>query len=222
MLLAPHPVARLCLSALLASGLCAHAAAQGAACEEWSAAQVAETRATVVGGVLKAYACRDPEGRHLFLASGIPQLKSVPDAGSTEVHFYKYTQSGDTWTKKWEARDFLLGAGSGIDVANFEVQAADGGASSVAYMAYRLRTAGVPTEEAKLLVFYKDRKFAVRGAIARSADDFASRNIDAGFSALAGPDPGARPGTVGHPHAALHSRPLTLAPRRQRDAAPLI
>lgn len=161
--------------------------AQSPACEAWTPAQVADTRVDITGGVLKAYACRDPDGQHLFLASGIPQLKSVPDAGSTEVHFYKFTRSGDRWAKKWEARDFLVGTGSGIDVATFEIQPADGGATSVAYMSYRLRSAGVPTEEGKLLVFYKDRKFAVRGAIARGTEDFASRSIDPGFSALPTP-----------------------------------
>ena len=51
-------------------------------------------------------------------------------------------------------------------------------------MSYALPGQGLNPDDGKLLVFYKDRKYAIRGAVASGPGDFGTRTMDPGFNAL--------------------------------------
>ena len=150
------------------------------ACQPLTPIEAAEVQAPYVGQIVQAYTCQDREGSHLFMATSVPLLATNPAAGAAEVHFYKYTGN----TKRWEARDFVPGAGAGIRIQKFEMLDLDRDGNSEAYISYQLNSATANPDEGKLLVFFKDRKHAIRGAIARLPDDYASRNMDIAFAAL--------------------------------------
>lgn len=180
-----HTALALVLTLLTAPLQAAPAGGGQPGCEDLPPAQAADPRLELSGDVLKAYSCVDREGEHLLIATGTPLRKAFPSAGSSEVHFYKFSQGGNGWTKRWEVRDWVTGtANAGIAVDQFEAQTIDRGESTAAYIAYRIYAAGAAPEDGKLFVFYKDKKHAVRGTVARTVEDYASRSPDAAFLTL--------------------------------------
>lgn len=171
---------RPCVRAAVLAATLAMAAAGAHACQPLSQVDPADVKVPYVGQIVEAYTCKDREGAHLFVATSVPLLASNPAAGAAEVHFYKYTGN----QKRWEARDFVPGAGAGIRIIKFEMLDLDKDGTAEAYISYQLSSATTAPDEGKLLVFYKDRKHAIRGAIARLPGDYASRNVDATFAGL--------------------------------------
>lgn len=154
----------------------------------------AAVKAPVDGLVVAAFACKDAEGEHLFVES---RQQPAPVAGKVqpaELTFYKFTTSPNGPVKRWQARDF-----SPVDerasaptrpqsrtarTDRFTARDVDGDGIAEAFIAYTLPGQAPNPDDGKLLVFYKDRKFAIRGAVASTPGDFGSRTLDPGFSTL--------------------------------------
>lgn len=144
------------------------------------------------GQAVQAIACKDAEGEHLFIES---RAQPEPLRGKPQpqvLSFYKFTLgAGQAAHRRWQARDFLP-TDDGIRAGpihtsradRFVVKDIDGDGIAEAFIAYALPGRAGAGSEGKLLVFYKDRKYAIRGAVAQGPDDFASRTLDPSFQTL--------------------------------------
>lgn len=136
----------------------------------------------------QAWSCRDTQGEELVIAAHAPAIAQKNSAHpGEELLFQKYRQTSSGWKKDWQARDFLgptltRHANSHAELILMGDFDHDGLAD--VFIAYSLPGQPVPPDEGKLLVFHKDQKYALRGAIARSRDDFGSRKITSHFLTL--------------------------------------
>lgn len=173
----------------LAALACA-ASAHAQACQARPAAPQ-EFRLTVEGQVAQSLACKDAEGEHLFVES-----RAQPEAvrGKPQplvLSFYKFTLGSGTPQRRWLARDFIplddsraATVSSLLKAERLVVRDIDGDGVLEAFISYALPGRDGAVSEGKLLVFYKDRKYAIRGAVAQRPDDFASRTLDPAFPSL--------------------------------------
>lgn len=151
-------------------------------------------KAPVDGRVVQAFTCKDADGEHLFIESR--QALSPPPGGrlpSLALSFYKFTLAASGGLlKRWQARDFVMQddplplprTARAPRVDRFVVRDVDGDGLAEAFVSYALPGQGLDPDDGKLLVFYKDRKYAIRGAVASGPADFGTRTMDPGFSAL--------------------------------------
>jgi hypothetical protein len=136
----------------------------------------------IEGEISQAWACKDNAGEHIVLATR--QNAPEPLQG-TQIQFAKFTKSASGWKRDWQARDFLLDAGNRISSSEIILlKDVDGDGLAETFIAYSLPGRTGEPDTGKLLVYFKDHKYAIRGAIAHTASDFGSRKMDAGFQAL--------------------------------------
>ena len=134
------------------------------------------------GQVSQAWACKDSAGEHVVLATR--QAAPEPLHG-TQIQFAKFTKSGSAWKRDWLARDFLLDGGNSLTSSEIILlKDVDGDGLAEVFIAYVLPGQAGEPDNGKLLVYYKDHKHAVRGAIARTVSDFGSRKVDGSFQTL--------------------------------------
>lgn len=149
----------------------------------------------VEGRVVRAFGCQDALGDQLFVETRQPATAGLRAAG-TALNFYQFTLSNTSnasaqaaGNRRWMARDFAP-ADSRLSrspqVARFTASDIDGDGVLEAFVAYSTAPTPGAAEEGKLLVFHKDRKYAVRGTVALLPGDFSTRNLDPGFEALPG------------------------------------
>lgn len=182
-----RPLAALPLLAALA---CSAVQAQG--CQPRALAAL-PAKLPVEGQAVQAIACKDAEGEHLYIES---RAQPDPVRGKAQpqvLAFYKFTLGTGQPQRRWQARDFLSAdegpRGGTMTVSTsradrFVVKDIDGDGLAEAFIAYALPGRSGAGSEGKLLVFYKDRKYAIRGAVAQGPDDFASRTLDPSFQTL--------------------------------------
>jgi hypothetical protein len=143
--------------------------------------------APLEGKVQQAFACTDAEGASIYVETRAPTGAGSIKPGTTLVSFYKFQQTANgQWLKRWQARDFIA-AGKQARIARnvrFTVKDVDGDRLDEAFISYSLPSSSASPEDGKLLVYYKDRKFAIRGAVGMGPTDFSSRTLDAGFNTL--------------------------------------
>lgn len=133
------------------------------------------------GRVTQAWACKDASGEHVLMAS----RQASPDPQfAMQLSFVKHTRTPSGWKKDWQARDFLVTPPGASMPEIMLIKDVDGDSLADVFIAYTLPGQDKATDEGKLLVFYKDKKYAIRGAIARTPDDFGSRKISPNFLSL--------------------------------------
>jgi hypothetical protein len=131
----------------------------------------------------QAWRCVDQDGEHLVTVSRVRN----PGQRATQVLFTQRTRlNKGPWKKAWQARDFLVASVDPSQGARNRVllKDADGDGRMEAYIAYVLPGPSQSVDEGKLLVFSRGKKYAIRGAIPRSPDDFGSRQIGSAFQEL--------------------------------------
>jgi hypothetical protein len=130
----------------------------------------------------QAWVCTDQAGEHVVTVSRVRS----PGQRGTEVLFTQRSRQAKGWKKDWQARDFLIAPTEhGSETRNRVVlNDVDHDGHLEAYIAYVLPGPSQSVDEGKLLVFFNGRKYAIRGAIPRSPDDFGSRQIGSAFYAL--------------------------------------
>jgi hypothetical protein len=142
----------------------------------------------VEGKVAQAFSCKDAEGEQLFVETRLPGHVVNGKLQPTAVSFYKFTlQVNGHVSKRWQARDFVpadsrLSRSSKVE--RFTAKDVDGDGMLEAFIAYAVPGQSSNPDEGKLLVFYKDRKYAVRGAVALAPDGFSTRTLDPAFATL--------------------------------------
>jgi hypothetical protein len=152
------------------------------------AVPIEQVTAPVEGKVAQAFSCKDAEGEQLFVETRLPGNVVNGKLQPTAVSFYKFTlQANGKANKRWQARDFVP-ADSRLSrspkVERFTAQDVDGDGVLEAFIAYSVPGQSGNPDEGKLLVFFKDRKYAVRGAVALAPDGFSTRTLDAAFATL--------------------------------------
>ncbi len=130
----------------------------------------------------QAWRCTDQAGEHIVTVSRVRS----PGQRGTEVLFTQRSRQAKGWKKDWQARDFFIAPTDRLAETRNRVMLrdADHDGHLEAYIAYVLPGPSQSVDEGKLLVFFNGRKFAIRGAIPRSQDDFGSRQIGSAFYAL--------------------------------------
>ena len=150
--------------------------------------QVDSVKAPVEGQIIQAISCRDVEGEQVFVETRVAGTMVGGKLQPTAVSFYQFTVTGKrTFNKRWQARDFLPAEPRNSKIqraTRLVVRDVDGDGVAEAFISYALPGQGSNSDDGKLLVFYKDHKFAIRGAVAASASDFSTRNLDAAFASL--------------------------------------
>lgn len=136
------------------------------------------------GEISQAWACKDNAGEHIVLATR--QTAPEPLLG-TQIQFSKFTRLPSGWKRDWQARDFLLDSSRISSSEIVLLKDVDGDGLAEVFIAYSLPGRTGEPDTGKLLVYVKDHKYAIRGAIARTASDFGSRKMDAAFLALPAP-----------------------------------
>jgi hypothetical protein len=161
---------------------------QAAAACQTRAVPIDQVTAPVEGKIAQAFSCKDAEGEQLFVETRLPGTVVNGKLQPTAVSFYKFTlQASGKPNKRWQARDFVpadsrLSRSSKVD--RFTAQDVDGDGILEAFIAYSVPGQSGNPDEGKLLVFFKDRKYAVRGALALAPDGFSTRTLDPAFSTL--------------------------------------
>jgi hypothetical protein len=136
----------------------------------------------IEGQVSQAWACKDSAGEHVVLATR--QNAPEPLQG-TQIQFSKLTKASAGWKRDWQARDFLRDGGNHLTSSEIVLlKDVDGDGLAEIFIAYVLPGQTGEPDNGKLLVYVKDHKYAIRGAIARTANDFGSRKMDVGFQSL--------------------------------------
>jgi hypothetical protein len=134
------------------------------------------------GRLTQAWLCKDNSGEHVVTAS---QQAATDKQLGTELIFVKFSRQGSGWKKDWQARDYrpdsLVRQGTPELLV---LKDADSDGELDVFIAYTLPGPGAATDEGKLLVYYKDHKYAIRGAVARTPEDFGSRKLSPNFLAL--------------------------------------
>jgi hypothetical protein len=145
-------------------------------------------KAPMEGKVAQAFNCKDAEGEHLFVETRLPGHLVNGKVQPTAVSFYKFTaQINGSYNKRWQARDFVPAdsrLSRSTKVERFTARDVDGDGVLEAFIAYAVPGQTSNPDEGKLLVFYKDRKYAVRGAVALAPDGFSTRTLDPSFATL--------------------------------------
>jgi hypothetical protein len=145
-------------------------------------------KAPVEGQIVQAFGCKDAEGDQVFVETRMPGGVVAGKRQPMALSFYQFTMGANgVATRRWQARDFIPADAHPAKAqrnARFVVRDIDGDGTAEAFISYALPGQGSNPDEGKLLVFYKDRKFAIRGAVAATANDFSTRNLDAAFNAL--------------------------------------
>jgi hypothetical protein len=133
--------------------------------------------------ITQVWSCKDTSGEQLVVAA---LAHASGQTHGEELLFLKYTQTSNGWKKNWQARDFLNDATSASlpPTEHVLLQDVDGDGLAEVFIAYSLPGQAAALDEGKLLVYYKDHKYAIRGAIARTPNDFGSRKIPASFLTL--------------------------------------
>ncbi len=151
-----------------------------------------QVKVAVEGRVVRAFGCHDAQGEQLFVESRQPAALGARPAG-TALNFYQFTLNGSPGpagaNRRWMARDFASAdsrLGRSPQVNRFTAADIDGDGVLEAFVAYSTPPSPGAAEEGKLLVFHKDRKYAVRGTVALLPGDFSTRNLDPGFDSLPG------------------------------------
>lgn len=176
------------LSRLLAlSALTLTTGCQARACQT-HAVPPEQVTAPVEGKVAQAFSCKDAEGEQIFIETRLPGNVVNGKLQPTAVSFYKFTlQANGKAAKRWQARDFVP-ADSRLSrspkVERFTAQDVDGDGVLEAFIAYAVPGQSGNPDEGKLLVFFKDRKYAVRGAVALAPEGFSTRTLDPSFATL--------------------------------------
>lgn len=140
--------------------------------------------------ITQAWSCKDRAGEQLVVAARVATDAHAPRHGPVLL-FQKFTHTPHGWKRNWQARDFprpvatALGPASTGEVILLGDYDGDGVADIL--IAYTLPGQPMPPDEGKLLVFYKDQKYTIRGAIARSPGDFGSRKMFGNFASLPQP-----------------------------------
>jgi hypothetical protein len=149
---------------------------------------VDQVKAPVEGKVAQAFACKDLEGEQLFIETRLAASVSNGKPQPTALTFYQFTLNAQgTLTRRWQARDFAPSdsrLSRSPQTSRFTARDVDGDGLAEAFIAYAMPGAAMGPDEGKLLVFHKDRKYAVRGVVALSPGGFSTRNIDPGFDML--------------------------------------
>lgn len=140
---------------------------------------------TEEGSLAQAWSCTDAGGEHVLTIS---RVASSDRGQGTQLLFVKRTRTATGWRKAWQARDFVaepMASAPGPELVMMKDVDSDGLADI--FIAYALPRPTAASDEGKLLIYYKDHKYAIRGAIARTPDDFGSRKLDPAFGTLPQP-----------------------------------
>jgi hypothetical protein len=169
----------LVFACLLVSSL---APAQACTAVPWPLTSAADRLGLSLDGqVRQAWSCRDAQGEHVVLTMQLP----TADGTHSQIQFVKYSKVGSRWKRDWLARDFLpIASVSTPPVEIVLLKDVDGDGVAETFVAYTLPGRVGEPDTGKLLVYYKDRKYAIRGAVARTADDFGSQKVDEDFETL--------------------------------------
>jgi hypothetical protein len=135
------------------------------------------------GFVEDAYEIQDAAGLHIFVAS-------KEQKGKTDSLFVKYfTKVGNAWRLDWQIKDFSIGAAVNVfTVTKF----ADIDADNVFETLFAYEVGGGDMSAGnivtrKAMLFYKNKKYAIRGSFRVGNDDKGDVLVDKDFDTIPKP-----------------------------------
>lgn len=140
---------------------------------------------TYKGKLIDAKEFNDAEGKHIAILSRLEDKTFGQKGYKTEIYAYKYTISDGKYEKNWEIKDFnpsfLMTADivEKLDVLDIDK---DGLAETV--FMYEISPDGLDPITLKLMLHYKNKKYAIRGEIPQQESDIYKQKIDPAFDEL--------------------------------------
>jgi hypothetical protein len=126
-----------------------------------------------------AYKIEDKGGVHIFVASHM-------QAGNVDSLFVKYfTQSSNNWKEDWQIKDFSNKVAASLYTVT-KFADIDGNGVFETLFAYEVAEDFAPGSimTRKVMLFYKDRKYAIRGQFHEGADDSGTVVMDKDFDTI--------------------------------------
>jgi hypothetical protein len=130
----------------------------------------------------------DITGKHVVIFSKIED-KSIGERGyRSEIYAYKYTYMNGEYIKQWEIKEFnpsilvtvnFLGRPEVLDIDK------DGIAETI--FMYEVAPDGLDPITVKLMLHYKNKKYAIRGEVPQQSSDKSRMKIDPSFDLLPAP-----------------------------------
>src|ERR1700744_678751 len=138
------------------------------------------------GKLLKALEYRDTDGSYRILAfGGDDHGKTIDDKSYVSLHAYGLLQDHGGYITKWEIKDnngsFLCGVQMLTNLVNV-IDAGDGGPLVV--VPYWIACDGLDGTSVKLIMVYKDQKYAIRGNLPNQDTDTVWHKPGSNFSQL--------------------------------------
>ncbi|RDD83356.1 hypothetical protein DVJ77_01865 [Dyella tabacisoli] len=138
------------------------------------------------GHLLKALAYRDAYGNYRILAFGGNVHGPKRDSESyVSLHAYGFLQDHGGYLARWEIKDANGGPLCGLKMLTPLVDIIDAGdGQSLVMVPYWIDCDGLDPTEVKLIMVYKDRKYAIRGNLPNQEGDEITRTPGETFKEL--------------------------------------
>ena len=127
----------------------------------------------------------DSEGRHVVVLSKVEDKTMGEQGYQSEIFAYKYTYINGEYKKNWEIKEFNPSALVTVDFLD-QLQIADIDKDGIAetVFVYEIAPDGLDPITLKLMLHYKDSKYAIRGEIPQQDSDEYRKKVDPSFDHL--------------------------------------
>lgn len=138
-----------------------------------------------VGNAIKAYEIVDKSGHYVMVFSKLETGKIGENGYLSEFRAYKYIEDHGGYLLKWEIKDFGGNAlcSPYFDPKNLSVVDIDKDGLAETMFLYQIACDGLDPDVTKLLLHYKNKKYAIRGEVPKE-DGKVVKNMDKSFDTL--------------------------------------
>lgn len=132
------------------------------------------------------YRVNDKEGEHFLFVTQNKKGNFGEADFMMDIRAYKFSRAQKGFTKKWEIKDFSPNGLTTIEweEPGFVVGDWDGDGIVESALVYKLSPDGLDDEQIKLIAYYKNKKYAIRGLMPRQEGKNWSKKPDKSISKL--------------------------------------
>lgn len=127
----------------------------------------------------------DASGKHILILSKLEE-KTLGERGyKSEIYASKYTYTNGAYIKQWEVKEFNPSILVAVNfLGKIEVVDIDKDGAAETIFMYEVVPDGLDPITVKLMLHYKNKKYAIRGEIPQQSSDKSRMKIDPSFDLL--------------------------------------
>lgn len=139
-----------------------------------------------VGDAIKAYEIVDKGGHWVLVFSKLETGKIGENGYQSEFHAYRYLEDHGGYLLKWEIKDFGGNAlcSPYFDPKNLAIADIDKDGSAETIFLYQISCDGLDPAVTKLMLHYKNTKYAIRGEVPQEEGGRPVKKMDKSFDTL--------------------------------------